>query len=295
MVIYRKTIEADIRPIGEQRAGRRARAGSQCTVRRGRNLRKRFEVAARLPPCHHVSGNAQIPGDYKAVMKTTSWRAACVLITAATTVSCSSRSAPAGGPAVDAVEPAADGPRIVQPGQPGEASRVIGDAATARGSALRHTAADVRFVQGMIAHHAQAIVMSELAPSRVQGQDVLMLARRIAISQLDEITLMQQWLRQRGESVPDPAHHMHGEHAHGHGMLTEQELASLAAASGVEFERLFLQFMIRHHEGALVMVSELFASPGAAQDTDVFRLASEVDTDQRIEIARMQAMLSARH
>jgi uncharacterized protein (DUF305 family) len=215
-----------------------------------------------------------------------------VIGAAAATVSCGGRTAAVADTSRPAAEP---GPRIIQPGQPGEASTVIGDAASARAAEAPHTAADVRFVQGMIAHHAQAIVMSELAPSRTSSQDVLMLARRIAISQHDEIALMQQWLRQRGESVPDPAHHMHGAHAHGPGMLSEQELAQLAAASGPEFERLFLLYMIRHHEGALDMVAELFGSPGAAQGTDLFRLASEVDTDQRIEIARMNAMLSARN
>jgi len=150
------------------------------------------------------------------------------------------------------------------------------------------TVADVRFMQNMIGHHAQAIRMSEMAPSRGPSAAVLKLAEKIDISQRDEILFMQQWLRERNQAVPSD------EHAHTMmmpGMLTDEQLAQLSAARGQEFDRLFLSFMIGHHEGALLMVDELFASPGAGQDSDIFRFATDVDADQRDEIFVMQKLL----
>ncbi|HLU25713.1 MAG TPA: DUF305 domain-containing protein [Longimicrobiales bacterium] len=164
-----------------------------------------------------------------------------------------------------------------------------------------YTEADVRFMQGMIVHHAQAIVMTDMVESRTESRDIRLLAKRIALSQVDEMAMMRSWLETRGEEVPevDGAHGGHGAHgAHGHelmpGMLTDEELANLAAARGEEFDRLFLEYMIRHHEGALKMVADLFASPGAAQDPEIDQFASHVDADQRMEIARMRSMLAAR-
>lgn len=163
----------------------------------------------------------------------------------------------------------------------------------------RHSAADVRFMQGMIAHHAQALTMTALIPGRTTRPQMRLLAERIDVSQRDEIAQMQQWLRRRGEQVPpaDGAHAHHGATGHqmtpSHGMLTDAEMAQLAAARDTEFDRLFLQFMIRHHEGALTMVRELFGSPGAAQETETYRFATDVDADQRAEIARMRALLQA--
>lgn len=161
-----------------------------------------------------------------------------------------------------------------------------------------YTAADARFMQHMIAHHAQALEMTALVPDRSGRDDVRMLAERIEVSQRDEIAAMQRWLRSRGEEVPPvDAHHGHhaagGDHARMPGMLTAEELARLAAASGPEFDRLFLELMIRHHEGALAMVRELFASEGAGQEPQIFQFASEVDADQQMEIARMRAMLES--
>jgi uncharacterized protein (DUF305 family) len=183
------------------------------------------------------------------------------------------------------------GPPILQPGAPGESSRVISAAEAVDLSGVRHTAADVRFMQTMIGHHAQALEMVALLQSRTNRDDMRLLARRIALSQEDEIMLMQRWLQMRGQQVPDA--HVH--HAAGAtlmpGMLTPGEMGQLEAAKGKEFDRLFLEFMVKHHEGALVMVSELFSSPGAAQESDIFAFATEVDADQRIEIARMGAML----
>ncbi len=182
----------------------------------------------------------------------------------------------------------------IQPGAPGEPSRIVApDAVAARAPV---TAADVAFVQGMIPHHAQALEMTALAPSRTTRADVLTMAGRIEVAQADEIAWMQRWLRDHAPSAGDAAHATHGGHsAHaGHlmpGMLTPDEMTALAAATGADFDRLFLTGMIRHHEGALTMVEELFAAPGAAQDPLVFRFATDIDADQRADIARMRAML----
>lgn len=185
----------------------------------------------------------------------------------------------------------APGPPILQPGAPGEAPRVISAADAVDLSGVRHTAADVRFMQNMIGHHAQALEMVALLQSRTNREDMRLLARRIALSQEDEIMLMQRWLQMRGQQVPDA----HAHHAAGAtlmpGMLTAEEMGRLAAATGKEFDRLFLEFMVKHHEGALVMVGELFSNPGAAQESDIFSFATDIDADQRIEIARMGAML----
>jgi uncharacterized protein (DUF305 family) len=147
---------------------------------------------------------------------------------------------------------------------------------------------------GMIAHHAQALEMTRLVPERSGRQDVRLLAERITASQQTEIDRMRQWLRDHGQPVPDARHAHHeagGGHAQMPGMLTPEELARLSAATGAEFDRLFLELMIRHHEGALTMVAELLSRSGAAQDSDVFQIASDVDADQRAEIARMRRML----
>jgi uncharacterized protein (DUF305 family) len=165
--------------------------------------------------------------------------------------------------------------------------------------ARRHTAADVRFMRGMIAHHGQALEMTALVPARTPREDLRILARRIEISQRDEIATMRRWLQDRGEAVPSAEEHAHHagtagmRHEAMPGMLAPEEMARLSAATGAEFERLFLELMIRHHQGALSMVAELLATPGAAQEADTFRFASDVDADQRAEIARMQRMLAA--
>jgi uncharacterized protein (DUF305 family) len=186
-------------------------------------------------------------------------------------------------------------PPIVQPGVPGAEARVIDADAAADVTGIRHTPADVRFMQGMIAHHAQALEMTALLPTRTSREEMRLLARRIDISQSDEIGMMQQWLRVRGEAVPSThGHATHGSGAHGDlmpGMLTAEEMSRLAAATGAEFDRLFLEFMIKHHAGALTMVEELFAQPGAGQESEIFAFASDVEADQRMEIERMGAML----
>lgn len=156
-----------------------------------------------------------------------------------------------------------------------------------------YSRADVRFMQGMIAHHGQALAMTALVPGRAGRTDLPLLAERIEVSQKDEIEKMQRWLRDRGEQVPAPAEHHH--HDVGQplmpGMLTAEEMARLAAATGPMFDRLFLESMIRHHEGALVMVADLFAS-GGGQESEIYQFASDVDGDQRAEIDRMRRLLN---
>lgn len=195
---------------------------------------------------------------------------------------------------------------------------------------MRFTEADVEFVTGMIGHHAQALIMSDLAPKNGASPQVQVLSARIINAQKDEIALMQQWLRDRGQPVPmvkidglnlmidmsapgrvdSPDEHMkHDAHmadeaAHNApvdhamqtdhmmpGMLTQQQLEELAAAFGPEFDRLFLTGMISHHGGAVTMVTDLFAVDGAGQDQAVFKLASDIQVDQLTEIARMKLML----
>lgn len=182
-------------------------------------------------------------------------------------------------------------PPIVQPGPPGQEGRRISAAEAADLSKLTFTEADVEFMQGMISHHAQAVEMVELLETRTESEAMRQLGARIAISQEDEIRMMRDWLEARGQDVP--AEHAH--HAEGAplmpGMLTPEEMSALAAARGTEFDRLFLQYMIKHHDGALTMVKELFAAPGAAQDSAIFAFASDVDADQRMEMDRMFLML----
>jgi uncharacterized protein (DUF305 family) len=185
-------------------------------------------------------------------------------------------------------------PPIFQPGAPGQPGRVLSAAAAADLSGIAHTAADVRFMQDMIGHHAQALEMTALVPSHTARDDLRRLATRIEASQADEIKKMREWLEDRGQPAPDA----HAHHAPGAtlmpGMLTADEMARLTAAGGPEFDRLFLELMIRHHEGALVMAKALFANPGAGQESDIFAFASDVVGDQQIEIGRMRGLVGAR-
>lgn len=181
-------------------------------------------------------------------------------------------------------------PVVVQPGAPGQPSRVVAAVTAADLSQVRYTAADVAFMQGMIGHHAQALEMTALLSSRTSRDTMRLLGRRIELSQDDEIKMMQRWLEARGQAVPGPHAH-HGDGALMPGMLTPAEMAGLAAATGPAFDRLFLELMIKHHDGALLMVQQLFSTPGAGQESEMFAFASDVDADQRMEIDRMAAML----
>ena len=160
------------------------------------------------------------------------------------------------------------------------------------------TDVDVRFMTGMIGHHGQALVMSALASTNGAGPSIRTLTARIINAQKDEIATMQQWLRDRGQAVPEiqitgTTMIVHGpEYAmHMPGMLTAEQLRELEAAQGSEFDRLFLTYMIQHHEGAVTMVHELFATDGAGLDELAFKMASDIQADQTTEIARMKLML----
>src|ERR1051325_3975085 len=171
-----------------------------------------------------------------------------------------------------------------------------------------YTQADVRFMQGMIGHHSQALAMVALIPSRTDRADIRALGERIRVSQTDEIALMKQWLRDRNQQIPADMSHPHEMAGHTMqmpgmamsdslmpGMLTPQQMTELANAKGDAFDVLFLKDMIQHHEGALTMVAQLLGTTGSGQEPEVFRFAAEVDTDQRAEIARMTALLDALH
>jgi uncharacterized protein (DUF305 family) len=158
--------------------------------------------------------------------------------------------------------------------------------------------ADVDFVTGMISHHAQAIIMAKWAPTHGVGKSVGILCERIINAQADEIAVMQLWLKDRNQPVPEakplPMKMMMNGVEHEMmmpGMLSDDQMKRLEAARGAEFDRLFLTFMIQHHKGAVTMVNELFASPGAGQDEVVFKFASDIYADQTTEIERMQKML----
>lgn len=161
-----------------------------------------------------------------------------------------------------------------------------------------YTRADIDFVTGMIAHHAQAVLMAGWAPERAEDPGVRTLCARIINAQTDEITLMQAWLRERHQAVPEPDPYGMKMSMGGAeqemlmpGMLTRAELDTLKAAKGYDFDRKFLRYMIGHHQGAVAMVQQLFATPGAGQDEWIFKFATDVNTDQSTEIVRMQKML----
>ncbi len=188
-------------------------------------------------------------------------------------------------------------PAIVQPGAPGEPTRTLTAEEAANIEIPPHVDADVRFMQGMIHHHAQALEMTDLLSSRTESEEMRLLGQRIDISQTDEIGMMARWLEARGEDTPrvreEEASPLSDDQLMP-GMLTERQMAQLASATGEAFDRLFLEFMIVHHEGALTMVSELFLVSRAGQEPEIFQFASNVDADQAAEIGRMRTMLQAR-
>ena len=162
-----------------------------------------------------------------------------------------------------------------------------------------YSQADIEFMQGMIPHHAQAVLIAGWAGSHGARPEVAVLCERQVVAQRDEIAFMRNWLRDRGEDVPaaNATHHRMKMNGVEHdmlmpGMLNAEELAALDKARGAEWDRLFLQAMIKHHQGAIKMVDELFASYGALQDEDVYKLASDIHADQTIEIERMQKLLA---
>lgn len=186
---------------------------------------------------------------------------------------------------------------------PATAESAVSPDAVAVADSIRNsfTAADVEFMEGMIHHHAQALVMARMIPTHTSNGPLQVLAGRIIVGQNDEIAIMQNWLRDNGQPVPEPdttaagAHAMHAggqaEHELMPGMLSAEQMAQLDAARGPEFDRLFLTFMIQHHQGAITMVDQLFDTYGAAQNDLVFKIASDIGADQTSEIDRMQSML----
>jgi len=182
---------------------------------------------------------------------------------------------------------------IVQPGAPGEPARELTAEEAVEIADTSYSPADVRFMQDMIPHHHQALEMAALVEGRTNNRELIDVAARIDATQRDEIAFMQEWLAERGERVPDPtahhAMHMHHEMA---GMATPEQMAELAAAEGVAFDRLFLTLMITHHEGAITMVEELLEEPGSAYDPLLFEFTADVTNDQAAEIQRMNALLT---
>ena len=182
---------------------------------------------------------------------------------------------------------------IINPGAPGQDSRELNAEEATDLAGTRYTEADVRFMQDMIPHHHQALVMSALVPERTNRNELLEVAGRIEKSQGDEIKFMKNWLAERGEVVPDPTAHdaMHMHHTMT-GMATAEQMAELEAADGAEFDRMFLELMIEHHKGALTMVEDLLEQSGAAYEVVLFDFTTDITNDQTAEIERMVVMLA---
>jgi len=198
--------------------------------------------------------------------------------------------AQSGGPG--AAQPA---PVVVQPGAPGKPTRKL--PASTTGTLPPASQAEAEFMRGMIMHHAQAVEMTALIVSRTENKDLRLLGARISNSQTGEINFMRRWLIARGEptsmampGMPDMDHTGHPMPLMP-GMLTPEQMEALRKSKGAEFDRLFLTGMIQHHNGALIMVKDLFDTPGAGQDAEVFDFANDADNTQRAEIRVMQTML----
>ena len=190
-------------------------------------------------------------------------------------------------------------PVVVQPGAPGQPTKTLPPSSRASLPPASHK--DVEFMQGMIMHHAQAVEMTALIESHTENKDLRLLGSRISHSQAEEIKFMKRWLETRGEPTsmpmkPMPGMEMPGMDMSKHqmlmpGMLTAKQMDALREARGKDFDHLFLTGMIQHHNGALIMVKDLFDSAGAGQDAELFNFATDVDSGQRAEIRIMQTML----
>ena len=186
---------------------------------------------------------------------------------------------------------------VVQLGAPGEGNRSLGpdEVQDLAGQTPEASESDVAFVRDMVPHHQQALAMTALAERNGAGRDVRLLAERMGVSQTDEVAQLQQWLEDQGPLPPDDHVRHGGDHdALMPGMLTDAQMSALAAARGPEFDRLFLTSMIAHHQGALAMVEDLLSRPDGGRDVWVGQFARGVDSDQRIEIARMTSVLQSR-
>jgi uncharacterized protein (DUF305 family) len=182
----------------------------------------------------------------------------------------------------------------MQPGAPGKPSKTLPPSTKA--TLPPRSQADVEFMQGMIMHHAQAVEMTALISSHTENKNLRSLGARISSSQSDEIKFMRRWLAARGEPISMSMPGMPGMDKSGHpmalmpGMLTPEQMESLRKAKDAEFDHLFLTGMIQHHNGALIMVKDLFDTAGAGQDADLFNFATDADNTQRAEIKIMQSM-----
>lgn len=204
---------------------------------------------------------------------------------------------------------ASDSPNVVRPGAPGQPTKEL--PAGTRATLPPRSAKDVEFMQGMIMHHAQAVEMTALIQSRTQNKELRLLGARISKSQADEIDFMKRWLESRSETTSLQMANMSGMNGQGMkmpdmkmdgmdthsppmlmpGMLTPKQMEALRNSKGTEFDRLFLSGMIQHHDGALIMVEDLFNTAGAGQDAELFNFATDVDSGQRAEIKIMETML----
>ncbi len=197
-------------------------------------------------------------------------------------------------------------PTVVRPGAPGQPTKIL--PVTTRATLPPRSLKDVEFMQGMIMHHAQAVEMTDMIGERTQNENVRSLGSRISHSQIEEMKFMRRWLEARGEPVemkmaakPGSSSHDHSSGGHSSankesemlmpGMLSKLQLSELKKARGAEFDKLFLAGMIQHHDGALIMVKDLFDTSGAGQDAELFNFATDVDTGQRAEIRLMRNML----
>ena len=228
------------------------------------------------------------------VMRFSAWRngliAVSVLITLLSLPVCAQQADPAK-------------PVVVQPGAPGQPTRTLPP--STRATLPARSSADVQFMQGMIMHHAQAVEMTALIESHTTTKELRSLGARISHSQADEIKFMKRWLLVRGEPISPAMPAMagmdmssHATHS-GHamlmpGMLTAKQMEALKEAQGEEFDRLFLNGMIQHHNGALIMVKDLFDTAGAGQDAELFNFVTDVDSGQRAEIRIMETMLGGK-
>ena len=180
---------------------------------------------------------------------------------------------------------------ILQPGAPGEPTTELDPDTAIAIASSSYTTADVEFMQGMIVHHYQAFLMSEMATTRTNNQTILDLAGRIDVSQTDEINFMKSWLDDRAQSIPDPAMH---NHMHDHkmmGMATPEQMSQLEASNSIDFDRLYLSLMIKHHDGAIDMVERLSEFPGSAYDPQLYEFVTDLENDQEVEIERMNGIL----
>jgi uncharacterized protein (DUF305 family) len=187
-------------------------------------------------------------------------------------------------------------PVVVQPGAPGQPTRTLPE--STRATLPPTSAKDVEFMQGMIMHHAQAVEMTALIESRTEHKDLRLLGARISHSQSEEIRFMKRWLEARGEPISLPMPEMPGMDMSQQpmlmpGMLTPKQMEALKRAKGAEFDQLFLTGMIQHHNGALIMVKDLFDTAGSGQDAELFNFTTDIDSGQRAEIRIMQNMLGA--